>query len=77
MEKYKTLREMRKAKRLSCTELAALIGVPIVTISRLERGERWAQPDVQRKVMIWANGELDPLALTEPFVAKGQTDGGV
>jgi transcriptional regulator with XRE-family HTH domain len=71
MEKHKTLREMRKAKRLTCTQLAALIGVPIVTISRLERGERWAQPDVQRKVLIWAKGELHPLALTEPFIVKG------
>jgi hypothetical protein len=44
--------------------------VPISTLTRLERGERWPHPDVQRKVLIWAKGELHPLALTEPFIGE-------
>jgi transcriptional regulator with XRE-family HTH domain len=70
MKQYPTLRDMRKAKRLTCTQLAAILGVPISTLTRLERGERWPHPDVQRKVLIWAKGELHPLALTEPFIVK-------
>jgi transcriptional regulator with XRE-family HTH domain len=70
MKQYLTLRDMRKAKRLTCTQLAAILGVPISTLTRLERGERWPNPDVHRKVLQWANGELDPLALTTPFIAR-------
>lgn len=55
---------------MTATQLAAILGVPISTLTRLERGERWANPDVHHKVLQWANGELDPLALTTPFIVR-------
>lgn len=61
-----TLRELREARRITQTELSALLGQPQSFVSKVEAGER--KLDLRQFVLyVWAL-EADPVAVLKSFL---------
>lgn len=60
------LRKVRLGKGLTLTEVARSTGIDEGNLSRLERGEQGASPDVAEKLTKFYDGEVTELEILYP-----------
>lgn len=54
------LRTWRKANKLTIEQVAASVGTSTGSLSRIERGEQWPDPDFFRRVIAVTAGAVTP-----------------
>lgn len=67
------LRKIRRARRLTLTDVARSNGMDAGNLSRIERGAQAASPEVAEKLSKYFDGEVTELEIIYPERYSGRT----